>query len=139
MFLCSLAGLWLRKEEPPSCSPNQDFMTGFIVQVSITQSYCNTNSASYSSVNYTLKAPSCSLSFDHSCILKFKVARYYSTCFCVCFVQGHRRAGEVQDHYDSLLQRSHGEHRTPTEQADWIIRLTSLPPFVLALYLSLTP
>lgn len=42
-------------------------------------------------------------------------------------MQGHSGAGEVQDHYDSLLQRSHGEHRMPTEQADWIIRLTSLP------------
>lgn len=55
------------------------------------------------------------------------ISAHFLTLHCVCFVQGHSRAGEVQDHYDGLLQRSHGECRTPAEQADWIIRLTSPP------------
>jgi len=49
------------------------------------------------------------------------VSAHCSYSACVCSLQGHSRAGEVQDHYHSLLQRSHGEHRMPAEQADWII------------------
>ena len=121
------------KEEPPSCSPNQDFVTGFTVQEAIAH-----GRHKLSSCYIRLLLEQCQLSLLSQCKIKWNVcnscmhdvrasAHILSLCMCVCCVQGHGRSGEVQDHHNSLLQRSHGERRTPAEQADWIIRLTSLP------------
>lgn len=55
------------------------------------------------------------LSFHQSCILK-SLWEMHASVHVFFYLQGHSRAGEVQDHYDSLLQRSHGEHRTHAEQ-----------------------
>ncbi len=100
-----------KKEEPPSCCPNQDFMTGFIVQVSITHGHhreslhvirgcCHSNitPACYCRVKFTLNASSCiplhlylQLYFDHSWVLKFLLdlcaqhtCSYFVLCVCVC-------------------------------------------------------
>lgn len=45
----------------------------------------------------------------HRCVFKSLCGK------CVRLVQGHSGTGEVQDHYNSLLQRSHGEaeHASP--------------------------
>lgn len=114
-----------RKEEPPSCSPNQDFMTGFVVQVCIIHGrhrvplHVMWGCCYSASVKCTVNAflPN----------LHLPLSPLQDVTMNVCASQGHSRSGKVQDHYDSLLQRSHGEHRTAPEQADWIIRLTSLP------------
>ncbi len=146
-LLCSSV-LWLiflrGKEEPPSCSPNQHFMT--VHRPSVTschiRPYSNINSACYSIKPALQPATSPTFLWLQ---LYFKVlagcisAHFFTLCVCVCFVQGHSRAGEVQDHYDSLLQRSHGEHGTPAEQADWIIRLTSPPLCARSVPFWLTP
>lgn len=47
------------------------------------------------------------------------------------YSQGHSRTGEVQDHNDSLLQRSHGEHRARAEGSLGSLCVSSVSPPLL--------
>lgn len=96
-----------RKEEPPSRPPNQDFMTGFVVQVSIwhgrhreslhvTQGCCYStiNSACYSSVKCASNESSCillrvRLGLQSACISSHFLTLYVCV-LCVGTQQGRR-------------------------------------------------